>query len=430
MGLVGTGALAQQAGSPTPPPVPAEGPNPLVSLASEFFEHDYVNIYAFGDGVLDTNNPILTNTGTVRNSIGTGFDIGGGISLNHGFKDAQLGLNYQGAYRDYQSSYYTSGTSQLLSLGYTKRLSRHMSMNIGASGGIFLYGGTFFTGQPAANTVVLTSPFSPETKSAGASIGFTYQQTRRLSYSVVGSFFLSRYNYPGSIGSTGVGGTAAVNYRLTVRTTLSAIYSHSYFSYQHNAGQENADQIGLSLAHAFSNHWNASVFVGGTRSVATGTVQVPVTLLIGNQAVGGYIIGKYNQTAYVPSFSGTLSHSYRRSLFSVGAGEGIFGSGNGYLLASRSIYFNGIFSYSWHAQNISFGGGYNRLSSVANSVSAQYTGVGFSASYGRNLIRYVGMFVRYDFTHYGALQPYGGVSDNRISFGFNFSSKSVPMTLF
>ncbi|MBV8895393.1 MAG: hypothetical protein JO051_02700, partial [Acidobacteriaceae bacterium] len=349
---------------------------------------------------------------------------------SHQFKDAELGFSYQGAYRDYQSSYYSSGSSQNLSIGYNKRLSRHLSMSVGLSGGIALYGGTFIEGQPANQTAVVTNPFSPETKFVSAGINLGYQQTRRLSYTVGGSFFLSRYNGPGAIGAAGGSGTAAVNYRLTVRTSVSGIYSHSYFTYQRNAGQSYVDQVGISVNHAFSNHWNASLYAGGARSVATGTVTVPVTLLVGNQAIGGYVIGRYNQTAYVPSFSGSVSHSYRRSLISLSAGEGIFGSGNGYYLASRSIYASGIFSYSLHGQNISFGGGVNRLSSVANSLSTQYTSATFSASYGRGLVRYVGMFLRYDYTHYGSLAPFNGVYDNRISFGFNFSSRSIPMTLF
>ncbi len=430
LGLLGTGAFAQLPDTAVATPATAPGPNPLVTLASEFFEHDYVNVYAYGDGVLDTNNPIVTNTGQVRNSLGTGFDIGGGVTLSHGFKNAQLSLSYQGAYRDYQSSYYSSGTTQSFGLGYTKRLTRHLSINVGASGGIFLYGGTFFTGELGNIAPVVTSPFSPETRYLGASVGMTYQQTRRLSYSVYGSYFLTRYNYAGAIGSAGAAGGASVNYRLTARDTVSVVYSHSYFSFQRNAGQSYADQIGASYSHAFSNHWYVSLFGGAARNVANGTVEVPVTLLVGGQAIGGYVLGTYNQTTFLPSFSGSVSHSFRRSVFSASAGEGIAGSGNGYYLASRDIYANGVYSYSLHGQNISFGGTVYRLTSVANTVSSAYDSAVFSANYGRQLFRHVGMFVRYDYTHYGALRPYSGVSDNRISFGMSFSTRNIPLTLF
>jgi hypothetical protein len=158
-------------------------------------------------------------------------------------------------------------------------------------------------------------------------------------------------------------------------------------------------------------------------------VEVPVTLVVGNEGIGGFVLGSYHETTYVPSFSGGVSHEARHSLFSVTASEGVYG-GNGYYLASRNIFVNGVYSYSWRAQNISFGGSFIELKSVANAATTQYTGGDFSASYGRGLVRHVGMFLRYDLTYYGGLPPYNGLVDNRIAFGFNFSSKSIPMTLF
>jgi hypothetical protein len=425
-------AFGQQPTATPPSPDVGPGPNPLLTLASEFFEHDYVNVYAYGDGVLDTNNPVLTNTGQVRNSVGTGFDVGGGVSLAHAFKDGQVGLSYQGGYRDYQSTFYSSGTTQSLTFGLSKRLTRHLTMSISAAGGIFLYGGSSFIGAttPEVITPVATNPFSPETKFVSGGIGLNYQQTRRLSYSLFGNYFLARYNYAGAIGTTGLSGGAAVNYRLTVRNTLSGSYSHSYFTYQHNVGNASVDQVGLSLAHAFNNHWTLSIYGGVARSNASGFVVVPVTFVSGNQAIGGYVLGKYNQTSYIPAYSATITHWYRRTALTLTGGEGIAPSGNGYFLASRNVYFSGVYSYSLHKQNISLGGSVYRLTSVANAVSNSYSSAGFSASYGRSLFRYLGMFLRYDYTHYGALQPYTGISDNRIAFGFSFSSQSVPLTLF
>jgi len=431
LGLLGGCAAAQQTDTTIPTPVAAPGPNPFVTLASEFFEHDFVNVYAYGDGVLDTNNPIVTASGQVKNSLATGFDVGGGIGLSHGFHNGQITLGYQGAWREYQSNYFTSGTTQNLSLGFSKRLTRHLSLSVGAGGGIALYGGTLFNESTATLTPIITNPFSPETKYAGGNIGLSYQQTRRLSYSVYGGIFLTRNNAPGSIGATGASGGVSVAYRLTARDSISGSYTHSYFTYQRNTGQDSADQVGVGYSHTFNNHWYVSLFGGEARSVATGTVALPVTLILANgEGIGGYVLGQYHQTVLVPSYSGSVSHTYRRSVFSISGSEGIAGSGNGYFIASRSISGSGVYSYSWHGQNVSFAGSIYRLTSIANTVSSAYSGSAFSASYGRSLVRHVGMFVRYDFFRYGALTPVSGVSDNRISFGFNFSSHSVPLTLF
>lgn len=412
----------------SPAPV-SIAPNPLVTLASEFFEHDYVNVFGYVGGLVDTNAAVIGGSGQ-GTSVGTGFDVGGGINLFHGFQSSALSLSYSGGYNWYQSNGYNSGTTQNLALSFSKRISRRVSMNVGVSGGILLYGTTAFASAETANGAIISNPFSPETRFASVGLGFNFIQTRRLSYSVFGSFFLTRYNYPGSIGTDSASGGVSVNYRLTARTSISGVYSHGYFTYQRGAGSDSVDQVGVNLNHTFSNHWNASVYAGVGRSEATGTIAVPVTLLVGNQAVGGFLIGRYNQTSNFPSFSVSVSHNIRRSVFAISAGEGFAGSGNGYFLASKNYYINGIFSYSVFKQNISMGGSFYRLSSVANTVRAAYDGAAFSASWGHGLVRYVGCFLRYDYIHYGPLLPFAGASDNRFSFGLNFSSRSIPLTLF
>jgi hypothetical protein len=409
----------------------APGPNPLVTLASQFFEHNYANFYAYGDGVLDTNTPTLNSRGQATNSLGTGYDVGGGANLFHAFHDAQLTFGYNGSYRSYQNGNYNNGTSQTLNLSYTKRLNRHFNMNIGLSAGQYLYGGTVFTNTATTDTPLVANPFSPETRWVSGVLGFTYMQTRRLSYSVYGSTFLYRYDYPGAVGTTGATGGGSVNYRLTARTSVSAVYSHSYFAYQGNAGDGSADQFGASITHQFNAHWSVSAFGGAGVNRVSGTVLVPVTLLVGNNtAVGGYAVGRYNQTYTFPSYNGSVSRSFRRSVLVLSAGEGLAAAGNGYFLSSKNVYFNGLYSFSVNRQNISVAAYYTHLTSIANTVTNGYDSFALSAQYSHMLLRYLGAFVRYDYVHYGGLAPFNGTSDNRFAFGLSFSSRSIPLTLF
>ncbi len=428
--LVPVVSFAQEPTTASAAPPNASGPNPIVSLASEFFEHDFFNIYAYGSGVYDSYAPVERNGQTVNNG-SFGINVGGGIDTVHSFQNGEISLSYAGGYQDYQNSYYSSGITQNLSLGLVKRLSRHWTFSWSAGAGIYRYGGTFLNSDQTASNTIVSNPFSPATKFLSTGIGLTYQQTRRLSYSFSGAFSLQRYNYPGSIGATGGSGSASVSYRLQPRTTVSGSYVHSYFQYQRNAGQATVDGVSLNLTHYFPNHWTVGVSGGISRSNANGIVTVPVTLIIGTQAVGGYVLGTYHQVTYIPSFSVSASHNFHHYIVSLNGGQGVAPGGNGYFLSSRSDYLNGVASHSFNRRSsLSAGGGYFRLASVANSVSSSYTTTTISANYGINLFRYVGTFVRYDFVHYGTLRPYNGVSDNRISFGFNFSSKSIPMTLF
>jgi hypothetical protein len=261
-------------------------------------------------------------------------------------------------------------------------------------------------------------------------ISLSYQQTRRLNYSVSGNYFLQRYDFPGTIGVTGASGSASVGYRLTARTSIGGGYSHSYYVYQRGAGTANADSVSGSISHTFLSHWSASFSGGVTRTNVTGVVELPVTFILSNnEAVGGYLLGHYSTTSTFPSFNVNVSRSFRHMQFSVNGGEGL-APGNGFYLTSKAFYANGVISRSYRRQNFSAGGSYYRVSSVANSVSTNFTYGGLSASYGFMLIKHVGTYVRYDYFYYGQLPPNAGVNDNRFSFGFNFSSRSIPLTLY
>jgi hypothetical protein len=407
-----------------------------VTLAGEFLEHDFVNWFAYANGVYDSYAPAF-NGGTTNNG-SFGWEIGGGVSASHAFRDGEFSLSYRGDYRDYQNSFYTTGTDQNLGVSYSKRLARRLTLSTSLGAGIAFYGSTFFSSSSSGSaTVVPNNPFSSETKYLSTGVSLSYQQSRRLSYVVGGSYFLQRYNYAGAIGAAGTSGSASAFYRTSARTTVGATYSHSYFAFQRGAGNANADTVQASVSHVFPDHWTASVSGGVTHSSVSGLVSLPTGLPAGTILApgvtvgpGGYIAGRYQQSTSFPSFSGTVGRSYRHSNAYASAGQGI-SSGNGYYLASKSLYFNGLYSIAIRQrQNVSFSGGYSRLSSVANTVSAIYSSSSLTAAYGISLMRYFGVNAHYDYIHFGSLSPNTGINDNRLAFGINFSSKSIPLTLF
>lgn len=398
-----------------------------VTLAGEFLEHNFVNWFAFTDGVYDSYAPISTN----QSNMGSfGWDIGGGVNANHVLQNGDFSISYRGDYRDYQNAFYTSGTDQNLGLSYVKRFSRRWTLSASVGGGINLYGSTFFSSTPGETNIVQNNPFASETKYLSTGLSLLYQQSRRLSYAVSGSYFLQRYNFPGAIGSEGVSASGSVYYRTTIRTTIGATYSHSYFTFQNGVGTENGDTVQASVSHIFPDHWNASVAGGVTRSNISGTSLIPADLIFAGIGPGVYIAEHFNETTSFPSFSGTVSRNFRRSNFYVTGGQGL-SAGNGYYLASKALYLNGVYSIAINRrQNISVSGAYYRLSSVSNTVATQYSNSSFTLAYGASLMRYFGVHARYDFIHYGSLVPNPSINDNRLSFGVNFSSRSIPLTLF
>lgn len=415
-------AVAQQAGSADATPAPS------TTFASQFFDHDFVNLFAFGNGTYDSSLPQLSSNGSTYGSA-LGYDVGGGITAGHTLQDGNFSLSYRGDYRHYLGTNYESGTNQSLSLLFTKRLNKQWSVILQGGGGIVSYGGQIYSESSSSVSNILTNPLSSQSRFANGGVTLTYQQTRRLSYTFSGQGFYNSYSYAGAVGSYGGTGSASINYRTTARTTIGGSYSHTYFAYSGNTGTTNIDTGSLYLQHTFASHWFLSVSGGASRTHTQGTITQLVTLLLDQQLVTGYLTGPYNRTSISPSYQGTLSRNIRHAFFSVSGGEGV-NAGNGTLLTSKNQFISSSFSISHGHSNLSFGGGYSRLSSIANSVSERYTSATASVSYGFPIVRYVSGNLRYDFTHYADLYNLSGVNDNRITFGVSFSSKNIPLTLY
>src|SRR4051794_4150017 len=417
--------------------VAQEGPqmdNPInlnpVTLASQFFEHNnYFNYFALVNGIYDSYAPTINSSGQQENNGGFGYSVGGGLSGYHTFRKATFAINYSGTYRNYNTPLFANGTDQNLATSYSRRLTRRWSLGLSGNAGTVLYGTGYLGTASQGPNAVATNPFSANTRYASAGVSLAYQQSRRLSYVISGNFFLQRYSNVNAIGATGGSGNIAVNYRVTARTTISAGYGASGFTYQHGSGDSRLNSISGSVFHQFPNHWFVSFSGGITHSNISGFISIPVSTLTGNVGAGGYVTGQYNTSSNFPAFSGTVIRAFRLFQLSASGGQSII-SGNGYYLASRNQFLNGMYSKSFRRSNISFGGNWYRLKSAANTVAYTYSAGGFGASYGYQLMRYVGSNFRYDYVRYGNLTPYPAIVDNRLSFGFTFSSRSVPITLY
>ncbi len=425
--LTATIALAQE----EPPPTGSTASQNPVTLATEFFENNnFLNYFAFANAVYDTYNPTLDSNGKSVNHGGVGFQVGGGASARHVWQKSVLTFSYSGSYRDYSSSFFGSGTDQNLGINYSRRLARHLSMNVAVGAGTVLFGTGYVAQEQVGTGNIQLNPYSNSTRFFSGSVGLSYQQSRRLGYSLSGGFYMQRYSYPSAVGSTGGSGNIGVNYRVTARTTIFANYSRSYFVFQRGAGTSTVDSYSGSVSRRFANHWTASGSVGVSRSHVTGTAVVPVTLsTVAGATLTGYVSGPYNSVSVVPSFSGSVTHFLKRSSFSASGGQNIV-SGNGFYLASKNQFLSGVYSRSFRRSNASFGGNWNRLNSVANSIAYGYTTTGLTANYGHSLAHHIGINARYDFIRYGAFAGNKGVDDSRFSFGFTLSSQSIPITLY
>ncbi|MGI8962778.1 MAG: hypothetical protein ACR2IV_24075 [Bryobacteraceae bacterium] len=392
---------------------------------------NYVNFYAFGNGVYDSTFPI-DERGQFNNPTADhgawGYEVGGGLTAYHDLNLGSLSLSYRGGYRNYQSSIYPSGTDQNLSLYFRNLLNRRWAFSFSQAAGMFLNGGAYFSLRPSQSNLLELNPYTQNTKFLSSSLTLSYQRSVRLSYELGGDFFLTRYGGAAPFGSTGGTGSASLLYRVTRRTTVSGTLSHGYNTYQGHAGQSYSDSLYATLSHDFSLRWHGGISAGINRVHSSGTVLLPLVLLTDSSIVDVYVPGPYNQTTAFPYLQASLTRAWKHSQFTVNAGQNV-NPGNGFLLASRNDFGNGFYSYGRQKWNVGFGGNYSRLTSVSNAAGS-YSSLSFSGSLGYSLVQHVGLNLRYDYADYGSFGPIGGRIDNRVTFGFLVSSKNVPATLF
>ncbi len=401
-----------------------------LTLASEFFDNNYVNYYLFANGIFDSYAPILRQGQTGSNSTGAfGFQIGGGVSAFHRFRRGSFGLSYYGNYQQYQASAFSSGTNQNLNFSYNHQLSRRLSLSFYQGAGILFYGNSYLGTVPSSGTYVQANPFAAETRFLSSSVNLNYQFTRRFSVSAGGGFYLQRYSLTGAIGSTGGSGNVAASYRVTSRATVSGSYSYGYYKYQGRAGDAKINTLNASIYYLFPRHWIVTGSFGISHTNTSGFVSLPLSQITGQQGIGGYVLGFYNSSSNLPSFYGSAIHNLRRSSFTFGGGQSVV-SGNGYYLASRNQFLNGGYSRTYRRGNLSAGMNYYRLKSVANSIESTYNGFNAGVGYGYTVTKYLSTNLRYDYLRYGTLAPLNSISDNRISFGISISSKSIPLTFY
>ncbi len=264
LALLLAGAIAASA-QEAPPDAATQAPAPntrggIFGAAEEMLQGDFINYYGFASAVVDSTQQVLGGiSGTT-----SGFDIGGGVRISKHYSSALLGLNYSGDYRNYTNggASGSTGTDQYLSFIYTKEMGPRWTFSLSESAGILFYNSDYF---PNLNTGgVNTNPFSPSTRFLSSNAYMTYHQTRRLSYTLGGQFFLYRYNYAGAIGSTGGAVSASAAYQLTARTTIGATYSHDNFVFQKSAGNTDLDGGYANVSHTFGRSWNVHASAGVT----------------------------------------------------------------------------------------------------------------------------------------------------------------------
>ena len=345
-------------------------------------------------GVYDTglSGVAVNSQGQLGNESSMGLDITAGISGVHSWKHTKIGLDYRGSIRRYAHATSYDSTDQSVMLGIVHQVSRHVSLTLNESAGLF----SRSFGLPGLSQTV---PFDPSTTYAPTTDFFdnrteylstqanlVFQKTARLSFSLGGDGFLVRQSSSALYGATGATAHADVQYRLTRRTTIGGNYSYTHFDFIHVLSSTDMHTVSGVFSMRISR-WLEFSAEGGLARAETKFIQnVPIdpaiAALIGTPE-GTVVLDRID---HFVTGTGRLSRTFPKGVAYISGGRGIT-PGNGLFLTSVMTTVMAGYNYTG-LRRWSFGvsGGYQSAESIGN-VLGTYGGASGTLSASRQIVR-------------------------------------------
>lgn len=342
--------LFAQVGTPyAGPAVLTRGQAPAAMMEPQIDFRPFLEV----TGVYDTGlaGVIVNDQGQLANVASDGVEIAGGISGTHSWKHTLVGLDYRGAYRHYNRQTFYDGTDQSLMLGITQQLSRHVSLGLRESAGLFsrdygLYGlPQTVPFDPSSSYIPTTDFFDNRTIYVSTQADLVYQKTARLSFDFGGDGFLARRRSTALYGVTGAAARGDMQYRLSRRTTIGAAYMYTHFDYTRVFSGTDLHAFVGSYSVRLSRDLEFTGYAGVMRSETKFIQTIPldpvVAALLG-VSQGNIIV---HSVDYMPTFSGRLSNTFRRGVL-YGSATRTVTPGNGLFLTSKVYSFALGYSYT------------------------------------------------------------------------------------
>jgi hypothetical protein len=304
-------------------------------------------------GLYDTglSGVTLNNQGQLANFAAGGVEVDGGISGTHSWEHTTIGLDYRGALRQYTQQTYYDGTDQSLMLGVTHHISKHVSLALRESAGMFSRESSLsglpqtVPFDPSYSYIPATDFFDNRTIYGSTQADLTIQKSARLSFDFGGDGFATRLRSTALYGTTGGAARGDVQYRVTRRTTLGAAYNFTHFDFTGVFSGTDIHSVVGSYAARLTEHVEFTAYAGMQRAETKFIQSVPVdpvvAALIG-ATEGAVVIHGINWT---PTANGRLSRTYQNGVLYVAGGHTVT-PGNGLFLTSKMTTVMAGYAYT------------------------------------------------------------------------------------
>ena len=207
-----------------------------------------------------------------------------GLSGRHLWKHDQLGVVYSGNYSRYTSGS-LSGLNNSLNLDLSHVVSRKLTVQFVESVQMMsqnysLENPSLALGASVANINTAVSPgqqiLGSSTRQSNSSVSLTYHPTKRMSYDLSAGYFITGRTGANFTGMTGHQLSTDVNYRLTSKTTIGAVFSYTNYLYSHHVSTSDSFSAGVLYSFALNRRTQLRTRFGATRIESLGYATVPL----------------------------------------------------------------------------------------------------------------------------------------------------------
>jgi hypothetical protein len=393
-----------------------------------------IRFYAGTNGVYDNGlTPFITDAqgNLIREGALWGVEAHAGAFGVHRWKQAQLGIDYNGVYRHYTNNSFYDGIDQALNVGLSYQHSRRLTFNFQEAAGT--YGRTLsYHTASEADSLGLTAPgqiFDTRTSYVRSSAEAVILQSARTFYTAGFVGYLSNRRAKELADTRGYNVYGSVARRLTQYQSAGASYSFG----QQDIPQYLTDVLIHTMEGTYDLQWgprwslsaHAGVSVSQINSASSITLDPILAAIFGTSRL---TLNTYQRNIF-PAGGLTVTRQFKQASLHMNYSRGIT-SGNG--LVSVSMNENGSAGLSYtgiRKWNFGMDGGYYSVKDLVKSIgwSSTFSG-GIGATY--NLPHALHLNFRYDARHI-SLDSVTSVPtiSSRVTFGLFFSPGEFPLSL-
>lgn len=360
------------------------------------------------EGVVNTGitGATLDANGKIPDQWAPGMQLTYGLAGTKLLKKDSLTLSFGGSLYHYPGQSNYDGTDNHLLLVWQHRLSKRITVGFSESVQQFNRNNLQISGVAAvdlgegslATASPLTEAFNGSVFSLLTQASVAYAFNSRLTLNVLGGGFLTRRRSTALYGNTGSQASMDLQYRLTRRMTVGAMYNYTGFDFTGIYGSTQAHGAGATFAYAFNRNTEFSSRLGGSRleSTSLGTTDLDPVLaaILGTSKV---LQAQYT-VRYIPDVAAQFRRQIADLAITVAYNRGLT-PGNGVILTSirqsAMIGFNYRAGRIW---NFAASAGYDGLSGIGAEQS--YGSYAYDTSVYRKIGRQLDWHFRTDYHRY------------------------------